>query len=105
MEHDPKITAKQVLAGRCGISREFRRVDDRTPDGPSPRQLAEASAHRFYQGCDAGVWKRLSNILLEPQNPFDAGERRAPKRDAVVLLVLVAIAAVITLLFNLSAAE
>lgn len=105
MEHDPKITAKQVLAGRCSIPREFRRVYDRTPDGPSARQVAEAFAHRFYQGCDAGIWKRLSNILLEPQNPFDASERRAPKRDAVVLLVLAAIVAVITLLFNLSAAE
>lgn len=105
MEHDPKITAKQVLAGRCDIPREFRRVDDRTPDGPSARQLAEALAHRFSQGCDAGVWKRLSNTLLEPQNPFDAGERRAPKRDAVVLLMLAVVAAIVTVLFNLSATE
>ena len=39
---------------------------------------------RFAKACDAGMWKRLSNAVLEPANPFDVKARRRLRQEAVV---------------------
>jgi hypothetical protein len=67
---------------------------------PSAAQINCAAAARFAKACDADVWKRLTNIVLEPANPFD---RRAPRRvrqEAVVLGALILGASLLALYFN-----
>jgi hypothetical protein len=40
---------------------------------------------RFGKAHDAGIWKRLSNVFLEPANPFDVKARRQFRQEAIVL--------------------
>lgn len=58
-------------------------------DKPITRQIRKAANERFRKACDAGVWKRISNIVLEPKNPFDAKAPRRPRQEAIVLGALV----------------
>jgi hypothetical protein len=45
-------------------------------------RIVELFGRRFGKAYDAGIWKRLSNLFLEPANPFDvktavnSGKRR-----------------------------
>ena len=55
----------------------------------SAREIVEAFRARFAKGCDAGVWKRLSNAVLEPANPFDVKARRQIRQEALILGTLV----------------
>ena len=48
----------------------------------SATRIVEAFRARFDKACDAGVWKRLSNVVLEPANPFDAKARRQLRQEA-----------------------
>jgi hypothetical protein len=70
---------------------------------PSATETLEAFRARFAKACDAGVWKRLSNAVLEPANPFDAKARRCPKQETVILGALVLAALALAVCFNLHA--
>ena len=66
-------------------------------------QIVEAFRARFGKGCDAGIWKRLSNAILEPANPFDVKARRQLKQEAIILGTLVFTALGLAVYFNLMA--
>ena len=72
-------------------------------ESPSATLILEAFRARFTKACDAGVWKRLSNAVLEPANPFDVKARRLAKQETVILGALVFTAVVLAVCFNLSA--
>jgi hypothetical protein len=72
-------------------------------ESPSATLILEAFRARFTNACDAGVWKRLSNAVLEPANPFDVKARRLAKQETVILGALVFTAVVLAVCFNLSA--
>lgn len=72
-------------------------------ESPSATLILEAFRARFTNACDAGVWKRLSNAVLEPANPFDVKARRLAKQETVILVALVFTAVVLAVCFNLSA--
>jgi len=46
-------------------------------------QVLEAFRARFAKACDAGVWRRLSNVVLEPANTFDVKPRRRLKQETM----------------------
>jgi hypothetical protein len=102
MEHDTGITAEIVL--KTGRSRRRAAIP---PDAaqsitaPGARQIRDEARKRFGQACDAGIWKRLASILLEPANPFDAKAPRRARRETVVLGALLAFAATMAMLFNI----
>jgi len=58
---------------------------------------------RFGKAYDAGVWKRLSNVVLEPANPFDVKARRQLRLEALVLGTFIVTALGLALYFNLKA--
>jgi hypothetical protein len=66
-----------------------------------PKEIKEAAAARFGKACDAGVWKRLTSVLLEPANPFDPKVPRRLRRETVVLGSLVLTFLLLDLYFNL----
>ena len=70
---------------------------------PSATRIVEGFRARFEKACDAGVWKRLSNAVLEPANPFDVKARRQLRQEAIILGTLVLTALGLALYFNLNA--
>ena len=105
MEHDTGITAETVVKARRSRRRAAISPDAaQSVTSPGARQIREAARKRFGQACDAGIWKRLASILLEPANPFDAKAARRLRRETVVLAALLAFAAAMAILFNVSAA-
>ena len=66
-----------------------------------PKEIKETTAARFAKACDAGVWKRLTSVLLEPANPFDPKVPRRLRREAVVLGSMVLTFLLLMLYFNL----
>ena len=70
---------------------------------PSATRIVEGFHARFDKDCDAGVWKRLSNAVLEPANRFDAKARRQLKQEAIILGTLVLSSLGLALYFNLNA--
>ena len=73
---------------------------DKTLTVAGPKEIKETAAARFAKACDAGVWKRLTSVLLEPANPFDAKAPRRLRREAVVLGSLVLTFLLLALYFN-----
>ena len=69
----------------------------------SAARILEGFRARFDKACDAGVWKRLSNAVLEPANRFDAKARRQLRQEAIILGTLVLTALGLALYFNLNA--
>ena len=67
----------------------------------SPQEIKKTAAARFGKACDAGVWKRLTSVLLEPANPFDPKVPRRLRREVVVLGSLVLTFLLLALYFNL----
>ena len=51
-------------------------LEDSGVQTPSATRIVEGFRARFDKACDAGVWKRLSNAVLEPANRFDTKARR-----------------------------
>jgi hypothetical protein len=49
-----------------------------------------------------GVWERLSAVVLEPANPFNAKAPRRFRHEAIVLIALILFAISIVAFFNLS---
>jgi hypothetical protein len=72
-------------------------------ESPSATLILEAFRARFTKACDTGVWRRLSNAVLEPANPFDVKARRRLRQETVVLGALVLTALGLAVCFNLSA--
>lgn len=66
----------------------------------SPKDIEKTAAARFGKACDAGVWKRLTSVLLEPANPFDPKEPRRFRREVVVLGSMVLSFLLLVLYFN-----
>jgi hypothetical protein len=104
MEHDTGITAETVLRDRRPRRRATSADAAQSVTAPGARQIRDAARKRLGQACDAGIRKRLASILLEPANPFDAKAARRLRRETVVLAALLAFAAAMAILFNISAA-
>jgi hypothetical protein len=70
---------------------------------PSATRIVEGFRARFDKACDVGVWKRLSNAVLEPANRFDVKTRRQLKQEAIILGTLGLTSLGLALYFNLNA--
>jgi hypothetical protein len=85
MEQDLEITAKSVLhMVRTQMSPGFPQEAAGIQSNSAARIVA-TFRDRFEKACDAGVWKGLSNLFLEPANPFDVKARRQLRQEALVL--------------------
>ena len=78
-------------------------LDDGGIQTASAARIVEGFRARFDKACDAGVWKRFSNAVLEPANRFDAKARRQLRQEAIILGTLVLTALGLALYFNLNA--
>ena len=81
----------EILLGTAGIQ------------NPSATRIVDIFRARFAKACDAGVWKRLSNAVLEPANPFDVKSRRQLRQEALILGTLVLVALGLAVYFNVTA--
>ena len=96
-ETTASYTLKHRRARRCsGVEKP-----DTNTTVTGPKEIKETAAARFAKACDAGVWKRLTSVLLEPANPFDPKVPRRLRREAVVLGSLVLTFLLLALYFNL----
>ena len=99
MEHDSEITAEYVLRNR------------RTPliqrsgasSSPDAAQMLHTFREQYKRRCDAGIWNRLSILLLEPRNPFDVRAPRPLRQEAVVIGALLLFALALMIVFNINA--
>ena len=78
-------------------------LEDSGIQTPSATRIVEGFRARFDKAWDAGVWKRLSNAVLEPANRFDVKTRRQIKQEAIILGTLVLTSLGLALYFNLNA--
>jgi hypothetical protein len=69
----------------------------------SAARIVELFRGRFGRAYDAGIWKRLSNVFLEPANPFDVKARRQFRQEAIILGTFILTALGLALYFNLKA--
>ena len=103
MEQEGEVTPDRVLRmGRSRMSSEIP-LQSANIQSTSATRIVETFRARFAKACDAGVWKRLSNAVLEPGNPFDVKARRQPRQEALILGTLVFTALGLALYFNLNA--
>ena len=78
-------------------------LEDSAIQTPSATRIVEGFRARFDKACDVGVWKRLSNAVLEPANRFDVKTRRQLRQEAIILGTLVLTALGLAVYFNLIA--
>jgi hypothetical protein len=103
MEQNAEITAESVLhMVRSRMSPEIL-PEAAGIQSTSATRIVETFRARFAKACDAGMWKRLSNAVLEPGNPFDIKARRRVRQEAVVLGALVFAALGLAVYFNFNA--
>jgi hypothetical protein len=103
MEQEGEVTPDRVLhVVRSRMSPEIPRQCANVQSHSATR-IVETFRARFAKACDAGVWKRLSNSVLEPGNPFDVKARRQPRQEALILGTLVFTALGLAVYFNLNA--
>jgi hypothetical protein len=103
MEHDVEITAEYVpCLVRAGMSSAMSQEAARI-QSPSAARIVETFGARFAKACDAGVWKRLSMVVMEPANPFDVKARRHVRQEATILGALILTALGLAVHFNLNA--
>ena len=69
----------------------------------SAARIVELFRGRFGKAYDAGIWKRMSNVFLEPANSFDVKARRQFRQEAIVLGTSILTALGLALYFNLKA--
>jgi len=104
MERLEPITAKSILQ-----ERRFNWIPDIPPtiisslQTPTAAEISGAIRRRLAQAPDAGAWKRIAAVLLEPPNPFDLKARRQLKHGTAVLGVLILAALGLALYFNIAA--
>ena len=103
MEQGGEITAERVLRLVQSRMRPEIPLEAAGIRSTSATRIVEAFRARFAKACDAGVWKRLSNAVLEPANPLDVKARRRLRQEAVVLGALVFAALGLAVYFNLNA--
>ena len=70
---------------------------------PTAAEISAGIQERLVQAPDAGVWKRLAAILLEPRNPFDLQAHRKLRHDTAVLGLLILAALGLAVYFNITA--
>ena len=103
MEQDVENTAEHVLhLVRSRMSTEIT-LGTAGIRNSSAMRIVETFRARFAKACDAGVWKRLSNAVLEPANPFDAKAGRQFRQEALILGTLVVAAVGLAIYFNVTA--
>jgi hypothetical protein len=104
MDYDYNITAHQVLESRrkkplvetlTGIPPEIA--------VPDAENIREALRRRLAKTCNSGFRKRLTALILEPANPFNAKAPRKFRHEALVLGTLLLFALFVLVFFNLSA--
>jgi hypothetical protein len=54
----------------------------------------------FRQRLEIGFGNAMSNLALEPRNPFEPKRRRRPKRWSTAFLVIVGVGIVLFSIFN-----
>ena len=101
MEQDLEITAESVLhmvrtRTSSPIPQEGAGIQTN-----SAARIVELFGRRFGKAYDAGIWKRLSNLFLEPANPFDVKARRQFRQEAIILGTFSLTALGLALYFNL----
>jgi hypothetical protein len=102
-EQDGEITAERVLhLMRSRMSPEIP-PEAASIQSTSAGRIVETFRARFAKACDAGVWKRLSNAVMEPGNPFDVKVRRRLRLEALILGTLILTALGLALYFNINA--
>jgi hypothetical protein len=103
LEQDGEITAERVL--HLVRSRMIPEIPQEAAgiQSTSATRIVETFRARFARACDAGMWKRLSNAVLEPANPLDIKAGRRLRQEAAVLGTLVFAALVLAVYFNLNA--
>lgn len=94
-----KISAEYILKHRRSRPWPAGTVERKMARATAKR-IRKAAADRFRKSCDAGLWKRLSNIILEPKNPFDAKVARCPRQEAVVLGALALTSVLLAMYFG-----
>ena len=104
MDREEAITAESILQRRT-LSRipEIPPAIFSAPHVATASNINDAIRNHFAQAPDAGVWRRLTNSLLEPPNPFNPNARRRPKQDSVILGVLIVAAVGLVFYFNITA--
>jgi hypothetical protein len=103
MEQNAENTAEHVLhLVRSGMSTEIP-LGTAGIQNPSVARIVETFRARFAKACDAGVWNRLSNAVLEPVNPFDVKSRRQLRQETLILGTLVLVALGLAVYFNVTA--
>ena len=105
MEQELEITAETVLHRvrtqmSPAIPQEAAGIQT-----DSAARIVELFGRRFGKAYDAGIWKRLSNLFLEPANPFDVKARRQFRQEAIVLGTFILTALGLAIYFNLAIAR
>jgi hypothetical protein len=103
MRQDAEVTVEHVLyLVRPGMSPAIPLEAAGIPS-PSAARIVETFRARFAKASDAGVWKRLSMVVMEPANPFDVKARRQVRQEAIILGTLIFLALGLAVYFNLNA--
>ena len=103
MDQDLEITAEYVLRSvRTRMSPAIP-LEAAGIQNPPATRIVETFRARFGKAYDAGVWKRLSNVVLEPANPFDVKTRRHLRQEALILGTFIFTTLGLALYFNLRA--
>ena len=66
-------------------------------------ELERAMLEQLESRPDYGFWRRIGNLLFEPRNPFEPDSKRSPKKDVVVMGMLLLLALLLVGYFNLTA--
>jgi len=71
-----------------------------------PRQLTVSELRAELEANlrarpELGLWKAIVDLVFEPPNPFDRSARRQPKKEFVLLCVLIISSACVFLYFNM----
>jgi hypothetical protein len=69
------------------------------------KNISPGEAHGWIkellrQRADIGLRKALTNVVFEPQNPFDARARRNPRIGFMVAAILLVVALGVLIYFN-----
>lgn len=98
MKNDAETTAAQILRGTSAPT-----CPDAAIRTASTAEVVATFRRRFESRPDVGIWKRLSNTVFEPPNPFDGKFRRRMRREAIILGTLTFAAIALATYFNLNA--
>ena len=103
MEQDLEITAESVLHMVRTRTSSPIPLEAAGIQTISAARIVELFRGRFGKAYDAGIWKRLSNVFLEPANPFHVKAPRQFRQEAIILGTFILTALGLALYFNLKA--